>query len=206
MGLADFMQQLQEQDSSIIYSEEPEQSIKIIPPETEVQGIKIIPPEEPIVLEQPKKIKLKLNKKVKPNIENTNQSTNQDVQKVVVEEKPTIQQPIQQTVNTSPPKVEQVQKEQPQPKEEKTIIQTKALSPEEEMEKLFIDSGTEIGKKAIWIEYYQKALVSRKQNIATEKMKKGKFLITPDNKILLLPDNYNGNLDPDDMLKTSWVI
>lgn len=191
MGLVDFMQQLQEQDSSIVYNEEPEQVIKVIPPEKSSIGIKIIPPEEEVVTaSQPVKIKIKLKPKIQLN---TTQQTVNKTEEPVVETKP-----MEKTPSTN---------EKASPKEQQQTV-TRVEQPKESVEnieeQLFVKSGTEFSKKSIWLEYYQKAKSSRKQNIIVEKMRVGRFTITPDNKVLILPDYDVVNKDPDDILKDKW--
>ena len=45
---------------------------------------------------------------------------------------------------------------------------------------------------------------SKKANPIVNRMKIGKFTITPDNKVLLLPDYDIVGKDPDDVLKDKW--
>ena len=80
------------------------------------------------------------------------------------------------------------------------IIKTKEMIEEE----LFNSTGTEDSKKEIWFEYYHKACTSRKNNQIVERVKAGRFTITPDNKVLLLPDYDIVGKDPDDVLKDKW--
>ena len=54
------------------------------------------------------------------------------------------------------------------------------------------------------MEYYEKAKRSRKDYEVTRKMKAGRFTITPDNKVLILPDYDVVGKDPDDILKDKW--
>lgn len=228
MGLVDFMQTLQEQD--ITYSPEPEQTIRVIPPEKSSVGIKIIPPEtEQTTQKQPLKLKLKMKQPVQnvtaqstQTVRAINEPPKQVVQQVVQPTiiKPTVQpqqvvqqsvvqqpqvQPIQQTVQPTQTvqQVQQVQNVEPieeQPQVQQPIEKTK----EEILNELFISSGTEDSKKNLWIEYYNRAKTSRKQNIIVERMKIGKFTITPDNKVLILPDYDVVRKDPDDILKDHW--
>ena len=44
----------------------------------------------------------------------------------------------------------------------------------------------------------------KKTNPIVDRMKLGKFTITPDNKVLLLPDYDIVGKDPDDVLKDKW--
>lgn len=71
-------------------------------------------------------------------------------------------------------------------------------------EQLFIKSGTELSKRAIWMDYFAKAKSSKKSNEVVNRMKLGRFTITPDNKVLLLPDYDIVGKDPDDVLRDKW--
>ena len=71
-------------------------------------------------------------------------------------------------------------------------------------DEIFINTGTELSKKSIWMDYYEKAKRSRKSNPIVDRMKIGRFTITPDNKVLLLPDYDIVGKDPDDVLKDKW--
>lgn len=228
MALADFIQALQEQD--VVYSSPPQPSIRVIPPEN--QSIKIIPPESP-VLEPPapKVIKLKLKQKpvnVDP-VETvaTKQTQTQPSQvlqsakpklqpvskpqTMVSTQQPTIQQ-TQEVIPTYTPQNVHVQKpiEQPQPKVQQPI-QTSAQDYTTQTESkpltdddIFNSTGTEYSKKQLWMEYFIKAKNSRKSNPIVDRMKVGRFTITPDNKVLLLPDYDIVGKDPDDVLKDKW--
>ena len=228
MALADFIQALQEQD--VVYSNPPQPSIRVIPPEN--QSIKIIPPESP-VLEPPapKVIKLKIKQKpvevdpVKAAITNQTQTQPSQVlqptkpklqpvskpQTMVSSPQPTIQQ-TQEVIPTYTPHNVPVQKpvEQHQPKIQQTVqtpiqeytTQVEAKPPTDD--DIFNSTGTEYSKKQLWMEYFIKAKNSRKSNPIVDRMKVGRFTITPDNKVLLLPDYDIVGKDPDDVLKDKW--
>ena len=188
MSLADFMKQLQDQDASgIVYSQVPEQPVRVIPPEE--TAVKIIAPESkvlnPVKSTQPAKIKLKLER---PNP----QAPEQQIQ-------PQIQVPANQTETEIIPEhiVQDIQNTIEKNEEPVPVAQ---LSEEE----LFIKSGTESSKKDIWLDYFAQAKASRKHNPVVDRMRLGKFTITPDNKVLILPDYDVVNKDPDDILKDSW--
>lgn len=176
MSLADFMKQLQDQNASgIVYSQVPEQPVRVIPPEQ--TAVKVITPESKVINQaKPHTIKLKLERP-KEQVQDTQTA-----------------QPIQQEVQPTPVT------EKVEPKEE-PIPQLLQQATEEE---LFIKSGTEDSKKAIWFDYFAQAKASRKHNPVVDRMRLGKFTITPDNKVLILPDYDVVNKDPDDILKDSW--
>lgn len=227
MALADFIQSLQEQD--VVYSTPPQPSIRVIPPEN--QSIKIIPPESlNIEPPTPKVIKLKIKPKIKteepkpiqqePINEALNQNITQNKQQNINE--PIIQQKshsiLKQVSNTqtteNKPVVTQTQKEIPKyvpqniPNTHKTETLNSTNTTQEKTqltdEELFTSTGTEYSKKEIWFSYYEKAKHSRKSNPIVDRMKIGRFTITPDNKVLLLPDYDIVGKDPDDVLKDKW--
>lgn len=186
MSLRDFIQKLQEQDDNdVIYSKVPEQSIKIIPPVQTTKNIelnnniRIIPPEskydEP--KKQPTTIKFKLN------IIKTDSKKETDQ----VEQKQTQQQKV-------------IEKKQEQ-KIEKPI----QLTEEQKIEQLFRQSGTSRNKRDVWYDYYNKAKLSRKQNSVVAQMKKGKFAITVDNQVLILPDYDVVNKTTSEILMDKWL-
>ena len=227
MALADFIQSLQEQD--VVYSTPPQPSIRVIPPEN--QSIKIIPPESlNIEPPTPKVIKLKIKPKIKteetkpiqqePINEALTQNITQNKQQNINE--PIIQQKshsiLKQVSNTqtieNKPVVTQTQKEIPKyvpqniPNTHKTETLNSTNTTQEKTqltdEELFTSTGTEYSKKEIWFSYYEKAKHSRKSNPIVDRMKIGRFTITPDNKVLLLPDYNIVGKDPDDVLKDKW--
>lgn len=94
-----------------------------------------------------------------------------------------------------------------EPKDEPIIessAQVTTVEKEPTDEEIFLSTGTEYSKKAIWFEYFAKAKSSRKKNPIVDRMKVGRFTITPDNKVLLLPDYDIVGKDPDDVLKDKW--
>ena len=201
MSLADFLQGLQTQDN-IIYSQPPETAIHIIPPEKVCT--KIIPPEDNIK-KSPTTIKLKIKQK------NITASIPQEEKPVNI---PTVSTVVDLTKNSivkkPPPKTVSTneivnQKEVTKTNLSKEPIIKETSKPEiNSDEVLFIKSGTEISKKSIWMEYFNKAKISKKTNPIVDRMKLGKFTITPDNKVLLLPDYDIVGKDPDDVLKDKW--
>ena len=190
MSLVDFMHQLQDQDN-IVYSEAPEPSIRVIPPEKNCT--KIIPPESTTV-KPPTTIKLKIKQKnveIKQNVQpQVEQQTNNIIKK------PPINNENQTTTvqNTYKHKNEQ----------QTSVPENKHIQHELTDDEIFINTGTELSKKSIWMEYFEKAKRSRKSNAIVARMKIGKFTITPDNKVLLLPDYNVVGKDPDNIIKDKW--
>lgn len=192
MALQDFIQKLKEQDDSdVIYSKEPEHTIQVIPPEKtsssitieqpKPQNIRVIPPSDEDE-NRPKTIKFKLNVVNSSKVVETEikvEPTMEQVAKPAVETKPVIKdepkKPILQKPNQ--PTQEQPAQVVPQKKTEEQMV-----------EELFAKSGTSIAKRAVWYDYYEKAKTSRKKNSIVDRMKQGKFAITVDNQVLILPD------------------
>lgn len=214
MALADFIQSLQEQD--VVYSTPPQPSIRVIPPEN--QCIKIIPPETLSVdPPAPKVIKLKIKPKAQPVVED-------NVVQAATQPKQPILQPVNNTNRVNPaPVITQSQDVIPTYTPHKTDVQTAVNKPQRTQtvakptppivneepkqltdEDIFNSTGTEYSKKAMWLEYFEKAKTSRKSNPIVDRMKIGRFTITPDNKVLLLPDYDIVGKDPDDVLKDKW--
>ena len=211
MALQDFIQALQQED--IVYSE-PEPAIRVIPPEK--PQIKVIPPENfntiPKPVEQPKveqKVEQNVEKPVKPvkplvikfkikpkSEEITPQSEPQVIQSTVPNKsvviEPVVDKPIESTPQESIKTVEQ------------SSVEDTSIQHELTDEEIFNNTGTEYSKKAIWMDYFNQAKNSRKKNPIVDRMKLGRFTITPDNKVLLLPDYNIVGKDPDDVLKDKW--
>ena len=219
MSLVDFMQELQTQD--IVFSTPPEPSIQVIPPEKAVT--KVIPPERTEdEVKKPTVIKLKI-KQVNVSV-NTKPIGEENTIPPTPTQAESPPQPPQETPtqvqDTEPVKEEVVQ---PQETAESVAVDVSTpTSPVEnipviksqvdvddapkisEEDQLFLDSGTEIGKKAIWLEMYRRAKASNKVHPMVERMKKGKFIVTDDNKPLVLPDYNIVGKDPDKVLKEQW--
>lgn len=213
MSLVEFMQQLQDQDN-LVFSEAPEPSIKVIPPEKPIYT-KVIPPEG-ISSKPPTKIKLNINKKTVEvdnkelqSLNNTVDNKHQILKSPPKQNDSNIikQQPKQQDFQNN--NQQQIVNNSQQVNNDNTTTkqQTQQIKQQNQQlsdEALFINTGTEISKKNIWLEYYHKAKSSRKSNPIVARMKLGRFTITPDNKVLLLPDYDIVGKDPDDVLKDKW--
>ena len=207
MALADFIQSLQSQD--VVYSTPPQPSIRVIPPEKD-ECLKVIPPDGPVtgkvelksnepkpqvLVEEkpaPKTIKLKIKQKPVPSEPVSTISTSNESK--IVE---SVQRKVE---NSTTNQVHIVQEQSKQEPVRETIETPRELTDDE----LFNSTGTEYSKKDIWIEYFNKAKSSRKSNPIVERMKIGRFTITPDNKVLLLPDYDIVGKDPDDVLRDKW--
>lgn len=204
MALQDFIQSLQ--DSDTVYSTPPQPTIQVIPPET--ASIKVIPPESKLLESStPKKIKLKL----KVNSLDNNTVENHPIENHQVEPNLTV-------VNNNTQDVGDLHKSDESNTQDKLITENKPIDDnipkynpntrevnQESAEDLFLKTGTEIGKRDLWMSRYKQALASRKTNIVAQRMKLGRFTITPDDKVLILPDYDVVNKDPDDILNDKWL-
>lgn len=208
-----------------------QQFIKIIPPESlEEQPQQVTPKVIKLKIKQkPASTPDIVSNANQTTVESNNVQPVQQQQPKLqpVQHKPVLQpvqkeQPVQQTVRVQPvkqepviqqaqydipkyePKVTQTPKPQSQPVVQQEIkvepVQPKELTDED----IFNSTGTEYSKKTIWFEYFEKAKNSRKSNPIVDRMKVGRFTITPDNKVLLLPDYDIVGKDPDDVLKDKW--
>lgn len=219
MALADFIQSLQSQDT--VYSTPPEPSLRVIPPEKDDSYLKVIPPDGPVTGKVDIKNKPQLKNKpvTATNTTTTTNNMNSDSAEVTATPKRTIKLKLKQkpipvveepkpTTNTSD--LENVSKEvEPIVKsvsklEVEDYIEKEEKPKELTDEDIFNSTGTEYSKKSIWMEYYYKAKNSRKSNQIVTRMKAGRFTITPDNQVLLLPDYDIVGKDPDDVLKDKW--
>lgn len=194
MSLSDFMRELQENDTDVVYSKPPEESIQVIPPSkpggvimTPNQPIKVIPPKDE---HKPQKIKFKLNVKKEEQEQPKKLEViipkKTEVQQKQQEISQEIQKPIQNIQNESDNTVKNVQNKQ------------------DSAEILFKRSETVEERRSEWFEYYNKALNSKKDNYITRKCKKGRFMITPDGELQILSDFDTYNKTSNDVLKEQW--
>ena len=212
MALADFIQSLQSQDT--VYSTPPEPSLRVIPPEKDDSYLKVIPPDGPVTGKVDIKNKPQLKDKSVTATNTTTTNMNSDSAEVAAPRKRTIKLKLKQkpipvveepkpTTNTSDSenrKVEPIVESVSKPEVEDIEEKPKEFTDED----IFNSTGTEYSKKSIWMEYYYKAKNSRKSNQIVIRMKAGRFTITPDNQVLLLPDYDIVGKDPDDVLKDKW--
>jgi len=179
MSVQDFIKKLKEQDDAeTIYSKVPDYPTKLIPPEKAHTTAEIPSCTRIIPPDTPTKIKFKFN------VGSSNQTKE-------VEVKSTLQQ--------VPKKETRVERrpEKPTPK--------KNLTDEEIAYDLFRQTGTNKEKWQIWYDYYVKAKSSRKQNSVVEQMKRGRFAITTDNQVLILPDYDLRKKSVNDILADKWL-
>lgn len=209
MSLKDFMNKLQQQDDSdVVYSKPPEDTIHVIPPnqtaktiEVTKPSIKIIPPDSP----KPEPVlKFKLN--IKPKEPQTETLSKPQLATGAQQTKPTqvLSRPPQSTSET-PKQTPQAQQTVEKPAAQSAEKLTKEEADAQRVEMLFKASGTAINKRVAWYEYYERAKTSRKKNSVVDAIKEGRFAITMDNKVLILPHYDFKAKTTNDILKDKWI-
>lgn len=73
------------------------------------------------------------------------------------------------------------------------------------IDKLFIESETNIDFKGKWIEIYEKGLRSTKLNNMTRKLKSGRFRVMSGDKVEILPDMKTHHLTTKELLNKNWL-
>ena len=202
-SLQDFMQELREKDDSdVVYSAKPEDEVRILPPiknkeqvevikkDEKTEQIKVIPPHK----EEKKEVKpvsfgnVKVEKK---------------------EENPIITfrfvgKPKQEVPKQELVKQQEVQKEVVESKPQKQE-ETRELSEFEKKYLLFKRSGTPENKKEVWFEILNKALASKTRNYTSDAIRSGRFYISANDEILLLPKYDFNNKSVEDVLNDKWL-
>lgn len=79
------------------------------------------------------------------------------------------------------------------------------IKKEPDIEYLFNRSETDISKKEIWVETYLKAQKSVKTNSIAKALKSGRFTITKDSKIEILPEYDIYKKSSSDILNDRWI-
>ena len=104
---------------------------------------------------------------------------------------------------TYKPPVQEVVQQQPVKKQKKKL--KLKLDNQTIAETLFENSKTSKRFKQEWMEIYNKAQTSRKQTSEMAAMRKGKFAITSDRQLLILPDYDFRGKDSNDILNDKWI-
>ena len=203
-SLQDFMQELREKDDSdVVYSAKPEDEVRILPPiknkeqvevikkDEKTEQIKVIPPHK------------EEKKEVKPvsfgNVKVDNKKEEKPIITFRFVGKPKQEQPKQEQV-----KPQEVQKEVAENKPQKQE-ETRELSEFEKKYLLFKRSGTPENKKEVWFEILNKALASKTRNYTSDAIRSGRFYISANDEILLLPKYDFNNKSVEDVLNDKWL-
>lgn len=138
-------------------------------------------------------LKVKETPKVEPKIEDVKQPEEQD--------------PFSK-------KVSRMQKEAPKEVKKKLVARKKPIQEKpivvdannmEEIERLFLKSGSSLEFKNNWIAQYQKAHASKKHGVIIDKFKRGKFYINEQGVLNILPEIETHNKSAKDLLKQKWL-
>lgn len=193
MALQDFIKTLEAQeDSDTVYSKKPEPTVRIIPP----QGTKV---------SSQKTITLKDSTKVIPphNEPVIIKFTNLNIRKKEPEKESKKPTNIKMNLSGQNNKENNQIKNQPQSDEPKK--QPKQETDEDIIEKLFLQSDTPLSKKQIWIESYKGANQSKKNTELVDKVRRGRFTIDENNKIILLSEYVTADKSIQSILNDQWL-
>lgn len=111
-------------------------------------------------------------------------------------------------------KVSRMQKEAPKEVKKKPVARKKPIQEKpivadtnnmEEIERLFLKSGSSLEFKNNWIAQYQKAHASKKHGVIIDKFKRGKFYINEQGVLNILPEIETHNKSAKDLLKKKWL-
>lgn len=123
-----------------------------------------------------------------------------------------VKQPVEQDPFSQ--KVSRMQKEAPKEVKKKPVARKKPIQEKpivadannmEEIEKLFLKSGSSLEFKNNWIAQYQKAHASKKHGVIIDKFKRGKFYINEQGVLNILPEIETHNKSAKDLLKQKWL-
>lgn len=202
-SLQDFMQELREKDDSdVVYSAKPEDEVRILPPIKNKEQVEVIKKDE----------KTEQIKVIPPHKEEKKEVKPVSFGNVKVEEKK--EKPIITFRFVGKPKQEVLKQESvKQPEVQKEVVENKPQKQEEtrelsEFEKkylLFKKSGTPENKKEVWFEILNKALASKTRNYTSDAIRSGRFYISANDEILLLPKYDFNNKSVEDVLNDKWL-
>ena len=133
-----------------------------------------------------------------------------------VKETPAQTTPVQEKPVEDDPfskKVSRMQKEAPKEVKPKKVVNKKPLKEkpivnpqnQEEIEELFLKSGSSLEFKNAWIAQYQKAHSSKNSGVIVDKFKRGKFYINEQGVLNILPEIETHNKSAKDLLKQKWL-
>ena len=175
MALRDFLKNLEEQNDAGVIYSKPAEVKTKVIPQS--QSVKLNTETVKEKVEEKKKPTFfKLKIKEKKNVERPSVNTSNNSKHIEEEEKPK-----QETVK--------------QDKEENTI----------DVEQLFIESETDTNKKSLWLEVYENAQNSKKQDYITKMIKEGKFYIDSQSQIGILSKYKTHNKTVNEILNDKWI-
>lgn len=196
-GVSDFIASLMENDNDVVYSKEPEKPTTIIPPEISITA----PDLDSTANDSGSKKQLpRININTQSSNNITTDSKNNDTTTQHAKYKFNIK------IKKDTDDVDNIQQEHKD--SSSTNITTnisKKPSQDEVIEALFRASGTPLNKRELWYQYYNKAKSSSARNSVAVRMKEGKFAISPNNDVIVLP-NYSGiRKSTTEILQDKWI-
>ncbi len=112
--------------------------------------------------------------------------------------------PKQEEVVKKPQVKEKVEEKKVIEEPQKSIATQPEIVEEQDVDLLFLKSETSVDKKAAWMEYYEKALRSKKDNAVTDKLRRGRFRILDDGSFIILPDLDTYQKSSKTLLEENW--
>lgn len=144
-----------------------------------------------VEIEKPREVAKKVeNKKPEKTLKLNINKIKKDTPKQEVVKKPQVKEKVE----------EKKVVEEPQ----KSIATQPEIVEELDVDLLFLKSETSVDKKAAWMEYYEKALRSKKDNAVTDKLRRGRFRILDDGSFIILPDLDTYQKSSKTLLEENW--
>lgn len=173
-GIQDFIKQLQNDEF-----------------QSTVEFSKEPPVHTQVEIEKPREVAKKVeNKKPEKTLKLNINKIKKDTPKQEVVKKPQVKEKVE----------EKKVVEEPQ----KSIATQPEIVEEQDVDLLFLKSETSVDKKAAWMEYYEKALRSKKDNAVTDKLRRGRFRILDDGSFIILPDLDTYQKSSKTLLEENW--
>ena len=185
------MQSILEQDESdVVYSPKPDDEVRILPPTNNREQVEVIKKDE----------KTEQIKVITPSKE---ENKKEEVKPVSFKslEKKKITFVIPKKVEKRVEEIRETQKKEEVSNKQEDI----QLSEFDKVELLFQESGTPEIKKPVWKEIYQKAIASKARNHTSDTIRSGRFYISMNDEILLLPKYDMRNKTADEIFQDKWL-
>lgn len=125
----------------------------------------------------------------------------EQIKESIQKQEEAVEIPVKKVEPKPQPKPEPKPEVKPQPKEKSIEEMTEA----EKVNYLFKRSETPAEKRDVWLDYYYKAQKSRKDNPISKRMKQGKFTVTLDDQVIIMPDMDIYGMSSNDILHQKWL-
>lgn len=144
-----------------------------------------------VEIEKPREVVKKVeNKKPEKTLKLNINKIKKDTPKQEVVKKPQVKEKVEEKKVVEEPK--------------KSVATQPEIVEEPDVDLLFLKSETSVDKKAAWMEYYEKALRSKKDNAVTDKLRRGRFRILDDGSFIILPDLDTYQKSSKTLLEENW--